>query len=78
MQRAIHTFKGDNSIFFPELCHFFDLDFLSSIKHLTGERWHPHAVLLFRLQITYVLTHYQTTNFRLFQTEFDDDNFKFD
>ena len=24
------------------------------------------------------LTHYQTTNFRLFQTEFPDDNFKFD
>ena len=24
------------------------------------------------------LTHYQTTNFRLFQTEFADDNFKFD
>ena len=24
------------------------------------------------------LTHYQTTNFRLFKTEFADDNFKFD
>ena len=24
------------------------------------------------------LTHYQTTNFRLFQTEFADDNFKFE
>ena len=40
--------KGDNSqSIFSELCPFFDLDFISSIKHPTAERWHPHAVLLF-------------------------------
>ena len=27
---------------------FFDLHFLSSIKHPTVERWHPDAVLLFK------------------------------
>ena len=27
---------------------FFDLDILSSIKHLTAEHWHPHVVLLFK------------------------------
>ena len=38
--------------FFSELCPFFDLDFLSSIKHPTAERWRPHAVLLFFLQVS--------------------------
>ena len=32
--------------FFPELCSFFHLDILSSIKHLTAEHWHPHVMLL--------------------------------
>ena len=32
---------------FSESYPFFDLDFLSSIKPPTAERWHPHAVLLF-------------------------------
>ena len=32
--------------FFKELCPFFNLDFLSSIKHPAAERWHLHAVLL--------------------------------
>ena len=33
---------------FAELCPFFKLEFLSSIKHPTTERWHQHAVLLFQ------------------------------
>ena len=33
--------------FYSELCPFFNLDFLSSIKHPTAENWHPHVVLLF-------------------------------
>ena len=32
--------------FFSELRPFFDLDFLSSIKHPTVEHWHPHVLLL--------------------------------
>ena len=35
--------------FFSELCSFFDLDFLSSIKHPTAERWHQYAVLLLKI-----------------------------
>ena len=31
--------------FFFKSCPFFDLDFLSSIKHSTDKHWHPHAVL---------------------------------
>ena len=37
--------------FFLELCPFFDLDFLSCIKHPTTERWHQHVVLLFDEEI---------------------------
>ena len=33
-----------NEFFFSELCPFFDLNFLSSIKHPTAKRWHLHAV----------------------------------
>ena len=33
--------------FFSELCPYFDLDFVSSIKHPTAKRWHQNAVLLF-------------------------------
>ena len=33
--------------FFSELCSFFDIDFLSSIKHPTAECWHSHVMLLF-------------------------------
>ena len=48
IQRAIHTIKGDNFFFFFfKSCPFFDLDFLSSIKHSTDKHWHPHAVLFF-------------------------------
>ena len=36
-------------IHFSELCPFFSLNILSSIKHPTGERWHPHVVLLVSL-----------------------------
>ena len=47
-QRAILTIKGDNSKwFFFRIMSFFDLDFLSSIKHPTAKRWYLHAVLLF-------------------------------
>ena len=46
--------------FFPELCPFFDLTILSSIKHPTAECWHPHAVLL--------LTLFQTTKSKSLQT----------
>ena len=28
--------------FFLELCPLIDLDFLSTIKHPTADRWHPH------------------------------------
>ena len=38
-------------IFFSELCPLFDLDILSSIKHPTAERWHPHAVLLLTIVV---------------------------
>ena len=37
--------------FFSELCPLFDLDILSSIKHPTAERWHPHAVLLLTIVV---------------------------
>ena len=37
--------------FFSELCPFYDLDILSSIKHPTAEGWHWHAVLLFILKL---------------------------
>ena len=30
---------------------FFDLDFLSSMKHPTAERWHRHAVLLLTIYL---------------------------
>ena len=33
--------------FFQNYAPFFDVDFLSSIKHSTAEHWHPHVVLLF-------------------------------
>ena len=138
IQRRIHTIKRDNSkcifFFFSELCPFFNLDFLSSIKHPTAKHWHLHALTLpfpkrkimdsykfktiaddnkcnFKAEILFrmgrkqcgirrkcwlptfspfrtmfsrgfiyrvfrsldcvvkSLTHYQTTNFRLFQTE---------
>ena len=62
--------------FFTELCPLLDLDILSSIKHPTAERWHLHAVLLFLSNysvvtqlILWLFNHFQTTNFRLFQTE---------
>ena len=48
IRRAIHTFKGNNSksvFFFFKIMPHFRLDFFPSIKHLTAERWHPHAVL---------------------------------
>ena len=32
--------------FVSDLCPFFDLNILPSIKHPTSERWDPHAVLL--------------------------------
>ena len=38
---------------------------------------YPHTTMVLLFSI-FCLTHYQTTNFRLFQTEFADDNFKFD
>ena len=37
--------------FFPELSPFFPLDFLSSIKHPTAERWHRHAALFFSIKL---------------------------
>ena len=37
-----------NAYFFTELCPFFDLNFLSSIKHPTAKQWHPHDVLLLK------------------------------
>ena len=53
-----------NAFLFSELCPFFDLDFLSSIKHPTAERWHPHVMLLLicllslvRCQFSYVRSH---------------------
>ena len=33
--------------FYFGILPFFNLEFLFSIKHLTAERWHPYAVLLF-------------------------------
>ena len=33
--------------FFQNYAPFFNLDLLSTIKHLTVEYWHPHVVLLF-------------------------------
>ena len=52
IQSAVHTVKGDNSkCILSELCPFFDLHFLSSIKHSTMEHWRPHAVLLFSIFI---------------------------
>ena len=47
IQGAIRTIKGHNSIFLLELCPFFDLDILSSIKQPTAKRWHLHAALLY-------------------------------
>ena len=48
IQKAIHTIKGDNSkCLFKNYAPFFDLDFLSPIKHPTAECWHPHALFLF-------------------------------
>ena len=50
IQRAIHTIKEDNSkCIFSELCPFFNLHFLFSIKYSTAAHWHPHAVLLYLL-----------------------------
>ena len=40
--------------FFQNYVPFFDLDFLSSFKHLTAERLHPHAVLLFFFFFLYI------------------------
>ena len=40
-----------NAFLVLELCPFFDLDFLSSIKYPTDERWHLRAVLLFILKL---------------------------
>ena len=34
-------------MFFVRIIPFFDLDFLSSIKHPTAKRWQMHGVLLF-------------------------------
>ena len=41
--------KGENSnaFFFLELCTFYDLTFLSSIKHPTAERWQTAGDALF-------------------------------
>ena len=71
IQRSIHTIKGDNSIFFSEIHSFLDSDFLSSIRNPAAKSWHLHMVLVFNLSSAeaFILTHYQTTNMRLFQTE---------
>ena len=42
-----YQWKQLKMLFLSELCpFFFELHFLSSIKHPTEERWHPQAVLL--------------------------------
>ena len=69
IQKAIHTIKGDNSkcIVFSESCPFFDLNFLSSIKHPTVEHWHPHVVLLlmyaFFMKLTLSMDHFDKSLF---------------
>ena len=50
IQRVIHHVKGDNSkcifFFFSRISPFFNLDFLSSVKHPTAKCWHLYALLL--------------------------------
>ena len=48
---------------FLELCPFFDLDFLSTIKHPRAEHWHPHA-LLFLTMYSLWLEDYLPLNFK--------------
>ena len=45
-ERSLLSRETNQNVFFSELCPFFDIDFLSCIKHPSAERWHPHAVLL--------------------------------
>ena len=51
-KQSILSRETINYAFFLELCPYFDLDFLSSIKHPAAERWHPHAVRLFVLMVS--------------------------
>ena len=62
-ERAIPSSETiQNGFFFSELCPFFYLDFLSSVKHPTAELWHRHTVLLFLLVEKYLQSY---DNFRL-------------
>ena len=51
-QQFILSRETIQNVFCTELCPLCDLGFLSSIKHPTAKRWHPHAVLCLVLTLS--------------------------
>ena len=68
-QSVLSRKTTQNAFFFSELCPFFDLDFLSSIKNPTAEHLHLHAVLLFYYEFVFENGHIGNTH-ALFILEF--------